>query len=133
MAACKCWSSRAILVSAVLLALVACIYLNELRLVYVAYRRTGQRRPKARFLEEQREKNLEAESVRWKRHSQKAIKEIDGDINEDIIERPSAQQQSAIVDFLPRVSSATTSRLPQESEPAMVAVPFMSVRIDSGL
>ena len=44
----------AILVSAVLLALVACIYLNELRLVYVAYRRRVNAH-KAR-LKEQREK-----------------------------------------------------------------------------
>lgn len=111
----------AILVSAVLLALVACIYLNELRLVYVAYRRRVNAH-KAR-LKEQREK-LEAEKRQVEETLSKSNKEIDGDINEDIIERPSAQQQSAIVDFTESFISNDIPA-PQESEPAMVAVPYV--------
>lgn len=107
----------AILVSAVLLALVACIYLNELRLVYVAYRRRVNAH-KAR-MKEQREK-LEAEKRQVEETLSKSNKEIDGNNNDDIIERQSPQQQSPLVDFTESFIGNDIAT-PQEPAPAQAA------------
>nr|WP_295731999.1 DNA translocase FtsK [uncultured Muribaculum sp.] len=85
-----------ILVSAVLVALVACIYLNELRLVYVAYRRKVNAH-KAR-IREQREK-LEAEKRQVEQTLSKSNKEIEDTDNTDETEPDVISRQTPIVGF----------------------------------
>ena len=70
----------AIMVSAVLVALVACIYLNELRLIYVAYRRRVNAH-KAR-LREEREKR-EAEKRKVEETLSMSNKEMNDELSED--------------------------------------------------
>ena len=85
-----------ILVSAVLVALVACIYLNELRLVYVAYRRKINAH-KAR-IREQREK-LEAEKRQVEQTLSKSNKEIEDMEIDDETETDETLRQTPIVGF----------------------------------
>ena len=86
----------AILVSIVLVSLVACIYLNELRLVYVAYRRKVNAR-KAR-LREQREK-IEAEKRQVEETLSKSNQAIESTSTDNTDIQQIQAQQTPIVGF----------------------------------
>lgn len=123
----------AILVSVVLVSLVACIYLNELRLVYVAYRRKVNAR-KAR-LREQREK-LEAEKRQVEETLSKSNQAIDATPAEEPETADATTWQTPIVGFSGNFIGNNTDIAETESAeetPAPIVSDILAADATSGI